>query len=269
MFRKRLLDVPMEDYLKWDALSASLLKDFIKCPLRYHQTKTGRFRIDTDALRRGRAFHSYLEGPHAFTRDYVVARKIDRRTKAGKEEHAAFCEEHDGKVVLTADEFETVERMAESVLAEPKIRCWIERFDADREVSYRWEHPETGLHCKCRPDLEIKDERIVLDYKTAADASPDGFARAVRNFGYDTSAVHYQEGTKWERYGWIVVESKPPYAACLYWLHPSIDYDRLYLKRQDALERLCEMLEREKQAQAEDRPFRWPSYENGESTLVI
>lgn len=251
-------NISMHQYLKWDAVSASGLKLFAKSPMHYREYHEGRFRIDSAALTLGSALHALLESPDAFRNSYVrTPPKIDRRTKVGKDAFAAFQEEHEGKTVLSEDEWERIHGMQASLIREPKIRCWIENGLADREVSYRWTHPETGLSCKARTDWEF--DGTVLDYKTCQDASPDGFAKAVRFWGYDLSAVHYHEGTKWERYGWVAVESKPPYAACLYWLQPDRRFRELAERR---LEMLAEMNQYRERGD-------WPTYCNGESSLVV
>lgn len=259
-----LRNVPFERYLKWEAVSASLLKEFAKSPKRYKAMLDGRFRLDSDALKRGRALHSRMEGIETFFQAYVVAPKINRRTKEGKEEFAAFEEGNQGRVVLTVAEMEVIEAMYDSIMMEPRIRPWVESLTAEREISFRWKDHQSGLDCKCRADLE--DDGVTLDYKTTQDASPDAFRNAVRYFGYDLAAIHYRGGTKWERFGWIAVESKPPYCACLYWLQPGQRYQWLEGEYRHLMEDLAE-------CHAADyrwgKDFVWPSYGEGEMTLEI
>ena len=59
---------------------------------------------DTTAMRIGRAVHAAILTPTAYKRDFVtLPAGIDRRTKAGKEEYAAFIEASAGKEILTED----------------------------------------------------------------------------------------------------------------------------------------------------------------------
>jgi len=74
--------------------------------------------------------------------------------------------------------------------------------EGQAEVSVYWTDKETGVLCKIRPDwvkpIDAVDghQHMLIDLKSAIDASHDGFERAVYNFGYHISAAMYLEG--WE-----------------------------------------------------------------------
>ena len=62
-----------------------------------------------------RAAHVLALEPERFADCYAIAPYCDKRTKAGKEEWAAFIEAANGKAVLTLDDFQSIEQVANSI----------------------------------------------------------------------------------------------------------------------------------------------------------
>ncbi len=260
--RVQFHDWSMQKYLTANAVSASDIKEFMKSPKHYQEMKKRQFAISKASLTRGTRLHSALENWDQFCRTTVVSPKFDRRTKDGRLAYQEWEAEHQSMDILTADEMAEIVGMRNSLFAEKKIRMYLEDFQAGREVVWRWRNTESGLACKCRTDLQDHDGLWVLDYKTCQDASPDGFIRAIKMWGYDISAAHYIEGTECERYGWIAVESKPPYACCLYWLNPAARYWAMEKLRIEKMIELAELISR-------GNDDNWPTYCNGESEITI
>ena len=208
------------DHLALEALSPSGAKDLLRSPAHYRAARDEP-RPETPALRIGDATHCLsLEGRAAFNDRFAVAPDgIDRRTKAGKADWAAFTEAAGERTILTAAEAEPVEGMADALHAHPLIPALLERGQA--EVSMIWSDAETGAPCKGRPDFARFDDGALLDLKTALDASPAGFTRAAFNFGYHIQAAAYREGAAAlgrpiSDYLLLTVEKSPPYAAAVY-----------------------------------------------------
>ena len=94
------------------------------------------------------------------------------------------------------------------------------------EASAFWIDEATGELCKCRPDWTAPagDGVILVDGKTCIDASPEGFARAIVNFGYHRAAAWYSDGYEQASgkpvYGYVFAcaESAYPHAAAAYML---------------------------------------------------
>jgi hypothetical protein len=92
------------------------------------------------------------------------------------------------------------------------------------EMSGFWTDSETGIQCKCRPDWLITVDEVVtgiVDVKTCADASAEGFARSIASFGYDVQAAFYQDGLKALTgktlpFYFIAVEKDGPHATATY-----------------------------------------------------
>lgn len=136
---------------------------------------------------------------------------------------------------------EAMDQMIASVLAEPMLATLTE--EAEYQKSFVWKDGETGIMCKTRPDLILKDRKVIIDVKTTKDASPSGFARESANYDYPSQAIMQMDGViksgyldTVEEYLWLVVEKSAPYNAVLYrlqdedktWLIDSYEY---YLNR--------------------------------------
>ena len=89
------------------------------------------------------------------------------------------------------------------------------------EVSaYALDEP-TGVIRRGR--FDYLKERVASDYKSCADASPDGFARSVVNFGYDMQAAWYidlAECCDWplDAFAFVAQEKEAPYSVEVYQL---------------------------------------------------
>lgn len=207
-----------EDYHQAEGVSNSQLSEFAKSPAHYLALKEQGYKPDTPAQRIGRIFHSWiLDGVEP-----VVAPKVDRRTKAGREAYSDFVSENKGKEVITQDEQETMLAMVEAIrshsVAGPLLSGGL------AEQSLWFTNQETGLLCKCRPDYLNGD--TVVDLKTAVDAGKDGFARAVFNYRYYIQNAFYMDGissvdSSFKRFVFVVIEKAPPFAIGVYELEPA------------------------------------------------
>lgn len=181
--------------------------------------------ISSAALNFGTAFHLAILEPHLFEEQVAVTPEgIDRRTKIGKAEWAAFQEEAAGRIVLSPTEAEDLEKMKNRVLKHPKA-VQLLRGGGRPEVSAFWKDSRTGLICKCRPDF-VSESGVLVDLKTTQDASPSGFARACAKFRYHVQAAWYSNG--WQiasgntpkAFVFVAVEKTPPYGVGVYILAP-------------------------------------------------
>jgi exodeoxyribonuclease VIII len=90
------------------------------------------------------------------------------------------------------------------------------------EVSYYWIDRETSRLCKCRPDWISADQLTIVDFKTAADATEEGFPRSAARLHYHVSAamtvdgVHATTGILPERYIFLAIEPHAPYLTAAY-----------------------------------------------------
>ena len=96
---------------------------------------------------------------------------------------------------------------------------------------YSADGPAKGMKCRSRIDKIIPGDGIIVDIKTAQDASPKGFQRAVVKYNYHRQAMFYRdalgvcgakgyEGAADWPWVWIVIESSAPYCVGVYALEP-------------------------------------------------
>jgi exodeoxyribonuclease VIII len=62
------------------------------------------------------------------------------------------------------------------------------------ELSVFWEDPETGLKCKCRPDLLLPSKKTIIDWKGTLYRTIKKFENQAGNLGYFISAAFYMFG---------------------------------------------------------------------------
>ncbi len=205
---------------------------------------------DTPAMAFGRALHDAVLEPETFTDRYTQEPTgINKRTKAGREEYEIFLKENSGKTILSNTDQTTIMTMTKK-LREHKIFEMMLK-DARIEHSIFWEDPGTGITCKCRPDIFIEKEGVVVDLKTSVDASFHSFRKAIVNYSYDKQGAFYLDGVSaiteqtFKDFILVVIEKKPPHGIAIYNLvEPVIDAGR-QLYKQD-LQKYKEALENEK-----------------------
>lgn len=229
-----------QEYRQAEGVNKSTLWEIRKSPAHYRFILTHQ-REDTQALKIGRAIHAAVLTPTAYKRNWVIIPSdIDRRTKAGKEEYALFMEVNKNKETLSADEAETVRSIAKAVR---KSKAVIDLLKGTRREKPLFWTNDKGILCKCRVDA-MRDG-IMIDLKTATDASTEAFTREALKYGYDVQAAHYIEGYEHTQNGktpkwyFIVVEKVEPYAVNI--LKAGYDFiDHGIIRRNQLLQTLTE-----------------------------
>ena len=210
-------NMPEAEYHALDALGSTDIKRLLRSPAHFRAGRDASSE-PTAAQQLGTAIHLAVLEPARFAAETVAAPKFDRRTNAGKAAAAEFEALHAGKALLEPADFDIVRRVADSVHAHPGARELLN--GGLSEVSLRWTDPQTGAPCKARIDRYRPDGGIV-DLKSAEDASPAGFARAIARYAYAAQAAHYRRGAELVAgpvpfFAFIAVEKDPPYAVGVY-----------------------------------------------------
>ncbi|MDZ4099356.1 MAG: PD-(D/E)XK nuclease-like domain-containing protein, partial [Methylophilaceae bacterium] len=140
------------------------------------------------------------------------------RSAADKLAFASYLAANPDKVLISRSEMDMIEAVQESV-AKHCLASKILRM-GQAETSIFWHDPDTGIRCKCRPDLLVSPW-LILDVKTTEDASEEAFMRSCANYRYDLSAAMYREGVlqatqKSLDFVFLAIEKKPPFAVALY-----------------------------------------------------
>lgn len=169
---------------------------------------------ETEALQLGSAVHAAILEPETFDAEFAFAPKVDKRTKAGKEEWAKFADENAGKTILKQEHRDVINGIVRSLNSHEIAKGMLSGGEA--EYSYFVKDEETGVELKCRPDYV--NHGALIDLKTCQDASEAGFTKACINFGYHIQAAFYLDvynkanGTDLTEFFFVAVETKPPFA---------------------------------------------------------
>lgn len=217
-----------EEYRAHPGVNKSTLWELRKSPAHYKYV-LDHPNPDTPALKFGRAIHMAILQPDDFSRHYVLAPNVDRRSKSGRELYDQFMQTHAGKELITQDDYDQILGMYDSVWNDPAASALLT--GCEYETPLFWVDETTGIECKCRLDAHKAERKIVLngnkratakatiiDLKSCADASTDAFIKDAIRYGYDVQCAHYIRGYKANydvdsvEWYFLAVEKKPPYA---------------------------------------------------------
>jgi hypothetical protein len=222
-----------EDYHHLKAVSPSQIKVLKRSPLHYFDQFLAEDREKkppTDSMLKGTALHTATLEPELWDKTVIIlpsdapskptkrqleAKKPSAETLAAIAWWEEFNNSINGRIALAPNDADEVRRMADAVRKHPAARFLLE-LPGRREASYSWSDPATGLECKTRPDWHSLDGRIVVDVKTAQDASREAFAKSIANFDYHVQAAWNLDAQCGELFLSLVVESSRPYGVAVY-----------------------------------------------------
>jgi len=220
----QLIQEPAEAYHRRKEISRGMLADF-------HERRRlfeGRYishtippKKPTRQMEIGTLVHAAILEPAKIDSLYVVipddllASNGAASTKAAKEFIASA--RSSGQSVVKAEDLDMIRAMAANVQSTvgPLLGS-----GALAERTITWEHPATGLMCRCKPDWYRPTTRgtaIGFDIKTTGDISKHGFSGSVESFAYWLQDAHYSEGIEIatgkpvEEFIFVAVETEPPY----------------------------------------------------------
>ena len=202
--------IPESEYHAAPLLSSSGLARINRSPAHFGvPVKSASFQL-------GSLVHCMVLEPDAVSTRYARAPKVDRRTKAGKEEWAAFVADNEGREHVTADDWDKADRMFNAVVDHSEAMAIIDE-GTGTELTATWE--EQGVMCKARLDLVTPWGGV--DLKTCKDASYSGFQRSVVNYLYHQQGAHYMKGLAvhgrpCDFWKWICIENSEPYCVVVY-----------------------------------------------------
>jgi exodeoxyribonuclease VIII len=249
------------------AVSKSHLDLIARSPLHYWARYLDPNRVAPEPspqMRLGTALHTHVLELSRWDEEIAVAPSdINRRTKEGREQWAAFEASSVGKTVITADDAAQVMAMGRAVLRHPAAAMLL-GMPGKAETTHMWTDASTGLECKCRPDWLMDDGSIVVDLKTTKDASPRGFKQSIANFSYQKQAAWYLHGLEQatgrrpDQFIFICVESTAPYACAVY----AADAEMIERGHDQAMRDLAKLAV----CKAADH---WPSYSDQIETISL
>ncbi|RSS11364.1 PD-(D/E)XK nuclease-like domain-containing protein [Streptomyces sp. WAC08401] len=162
----------------------------------------------------GHAAHKLVLGEGE---EIVVTEWDDWRRKVAREERDEI--RATGAIPLLAHEGEQVQAMAEAIRRHP-IAGPLFASKGVAERSIYWTHRDTGVRLRVRPDWLVvrPDITLIVDLKTATDASPDGFSKSIESYSYHQQGALYIDGVQavglapeGARFLFVAQSKKPPY----------------------------------------------------------
>jgi len=224
--KMKLIDgLSNKEYHELNSISSSFVKTLAISPAHAKNSLEVKFEASS-AMNLGTVVHSLVLEPENFDNDIIVlpedaprkpskaqinAKKPSPATTEAIEWWDEFNLEAEGKLIISPDEYSKATRIAESVFNHSVAKDLLTNGVAEQSVMFELE----GLDCRCRPDYFKGD--VVVDLKTAVDASPSGFASAVAKYRYDIQQSFYMSGCEFaKQFIFVVVETKSPYAVGVY-----------------------------------------------------
>jgi exodeoxyribonuclease VIII len=218
---------------------------------------------------RGQLAHAAILEPDALSTRYIVvpedaprrptaaqwnAAKPNESSRAAMAWWTEFNARAEGREIITAEEWATASAQLTAIRANPALADILR--SGESEVSLFWVDPDTGLACKARIDWLASDGRV-LELKTAADESPNGFGRAAARMRYDLQRAHYLSGLlacgiESPSWTWAAVSNEAPALAVAYDLTAELEMQ--------SFEDHAELMQSLAQCEASDN---WPAYGNG------
>ena len=230
-------------------LTSHLLADFRRSPLLYYKKKHGLVKEeDRPAFLVGRALHTLvLEGVRVFEHQYTVGGPINPKTgEVYGPNTKAFADwvAAQGKPVLTVQQYELVQRMADGVYSHTLAADLLSTGVPEAVVRTEYH----GVPCQIRIDW-LSPRHGIVELKTCDDL--DWFEADARRYGYAYQVAFYQAVlcTKFNRSGditvpvyFIAIEKKEPFRCGVWRVHDHI-LAQARCENEEAIERLKHCIE--------------------------
>lgn len=188
-----------------------------------HPRLNPKYRPDTDSkFDLGTCSHAVLLENDASK--IAIVEADDWRTKAAKEQRDAA--RAIGKTPLLSRHYDDVRRMVDAALAflanSEISEYW---FDSEPELTGVWQEGDIWL--RCRFDKITKDRRVIQDYKSTTDVSPDGFGRQITRMGYHIQDAFYRRGARAlgaraPEFVFVAQSVEPPHECTLHGCDPAL-----------------------------------------------
>jgi exodeoxyribonuclease VIII len=179
-----------ETYHTGPGISSTQIAEFMQSPRRYHWRYIDRSegKRTTASMEIGSAVHKLVLEPDQFDTEYAV---FDG-ARTAKKAYAAFCEQFEGRIILTTSEFENIQRCADAV----KKDAFAMRFLSGgvSEESLYATDKVTGQLVRCRIDHQPPAENgvnFIVDLKTIRELND--IEKQLWDYRRDVSAALYTD----------------------------------------------------------------------------
>lgn len=206
------------EYHGTEAVGKSDLDLIAKSPAHYRFARDHpELRGETPAMAKGTLIHALVLERESVNERYTVMPDSIKQRR-GKE-WEAFKASAGDRIILKRDEWDDAQRIAEAVTSNPVALQILEEADAFERSIFQEEF-ETGVLCKCRPDILMGD--AIYDLKTTSNANARSFSYSARQYRYHVQAAFYLDVCRWAgldvgRFGFIAVDTQDrPYQCTVF-----------------------------------------------------
>ena len=218
-------NVPMDEYLAWDAWSRSDIAAMMVSPEFCYWHRNDKPQKQTDATAFGTLAHIALLEPHLWPpKGYAVIDGPMNRNPWKKE--AADAKER-GFEIVKKEALDRCEALVARCRRDDYIGGLLDMSEGEREVAAVAQCPQTGLWLKARCDLRVPSLRVIGDLKTTGKGTdPVAWQRMLWEYGYWMGAPHYievfgwAEGQPYESFLFLVTSQTAPFLPRNYHLDP-------------------------------------------------
>ena len=207
------------EYHSANGISSSDFRLLEISPLHFHFKD--RFKLEGKQFQIGSLVHKMVLEPETLNDEFVKEEfdgcRENKNSKKYKEAKAEFLKLHEGKEIVSVNDWEMAERMADNItcIAGGLLQ------NGSAEESFFVDDPIWKIKRKCRPDYYREDLKVVIDIKTTGDSSPYGFKKSIYDYRYHRQAAWYLDtltmaGKDVEKFIFVVVEKSAPFMVRVY-----------------------------------------------------
>lgn len=199
--------------------------------------------VNSEPFKFGRAAHEFFLSPGSFVQKWgIFPEGHNGTTKEGKKVKQELTDVY-GLNLLKADEYMMLVNMQSRCMENPTISALLKSI-TDTELTLTWK--DDGIDCKAKIDAvcNIKGQTVLIDLKTARDASPRAFENSTVNYGYLIQSAHYLRGAKANglieannnNFLHVVLEKEAPFLSAVYCIDDA-SLELAEIKRMEALKK--------------------------------
>lgn len=140
------------------------------------------------------------------------------------------------QIIITQSDYDDMRRMRDVLMMDTEVEVLLR--GSRSETAMIWRDERTGITCKGKMDHWQEEISVIVDLKTTANATRDGWPMEMYKWSYHTQAPFYLDGLPLaggpvvEDFVFIAQEKTPPYA---YGIHLAdsvmLDAGRMVLER--------------------------------------
>lgn len=177
-------------------ISASSFSDYFKSPRHFWANSSFNpervKKPSTEALDFGKLTHCLILNPETFDAEFIVSPKINRRTKAGKQEYQDFLATVGKRTAIEKSDLDLATAMRDAMFRNSAVRQLIGNGMSESPVT--WKRDDGDLMCKVR--LDYARNGLTIEYKTTENAHPEAFAKSLATYGYHRQKAWQRDGYK-------------------------------------------------------------------------